>query len=54
MVKELTADQVRLKCDPSMFNCEFTRDLSPYEGIIGQGPARQQRNSKEMGIDCLR
>jgi len=39
MVKELTADQVRLKCDPSMFSCDSTRDLSPYEGIIGQDRA---------------
>lgn len=39
MVKELTADQVRLKCDPSLFSCDSTHDLEPYEGIIGQDRA---------------
>ncbi|MBN1804194.1 MAG: AAA family ATPase, partial [Sedimentisphaerales bacterium] len=41
MAKELTADQVRLKCNPAMFNCASTGDLTPYEGIIGQDRALQ-------------
>ena len=39
MVKELKAEQVRLKCNPSMFKCDSTSDLDPYEGIIGQDRA---------------
>lgn len=39
MVIELTADQVRLKCDPAMFNCNATHELQPYQGIIGQDRA---------------
>jgi lon-related putative ATP-dependent protease len=41
MVRELMAEQVRIKCDPAMFNCESTRNLEPYEGIIGQDRALQ-------------
>ncbi len=41
MVKELTASQVRIKCDPALFNCESTRNLEPHEGIIGQDRALQ-------------
>ena len=39
MVKELKAEQVRITCNPTMFNCESTIDLNPYEGIIGQDRA---------------
>jgi len=39
MVKELKAEQVRLKCNPAMFKCDSTGDLAPYEGIIGQDRA---------------
>jgi lon-related putative ATP-dependent protease len=39
MVKEFKAEQVRLKCNPSMFKCDSTSDLDPYEGIIGQDRA---------------
>ena len=39
MVKELKADQVRLKCNPAMFKCDSTGDLNPFEGIIGQDRA---------------
>lgn len=39
MVRELTAEQVRLKCNPSVLKCESTHDLDPYEGIIGQDRA---------------
>ncbi len=39
MSKELTAEQVRLRCDPSLFKCESTSELEPKEGIIGQDRA---------------
>ena len=39
MVKELSADQVRKKCDPSLFKCSSTEELKPQESIIGQDRA---------------
>jgi lon-related putative ATP-dependent protease len=39
MVKELAAEQVRLRCDPSLFHCNSTADLKPIAGIIGQDRA---------------
>ena len=39
MVKELSAEQVRKKCDPSLFKCSSTEDLKPQESIIGQDRA---------------
>lgn len=39
MLKELTAEQVRHRCDPSLFNCDSTAELKPIEGIIGQDRA---------------
>jgi len=39
MVKELTAEQVRLQCPPTMFNCNSTEELKPKDGIIGQARA---------------
>lgn len=39
MLKELTAGQVRLVCDPRSFKCESTETLDPYQGIIGQDRA---------------
>jgi len=39
MVKELTAEQVRTRCDPELFNCDSTADLNPLQGIIGQDRA---------------
>ena len=39
MAKELTAEQVRLKCDPTLFQCNSTEELAPTEGIIGQDRA---------------
>jgi lon-related putative ATP-dependent protease len=41
MAKELTTEQVRLRCNPALFSCESTNDLDPYEGIIGQDRALQ-------------
>lgn len=39
MPKELTTEQVRLRCDPSAFQCNTTEELKPIEGIIGQDRA---------------
>ncbi len=44
MPDELTASQVRVKCDPGLFNCNSTRDLRPVEGIIGQDRALSALN----------
>jgi lon-related putative ATP-dependent protease len=39
MPKELSAEQVRKRCDPSSFDCDSTEELEPFEGIIGQDRA---------------
>ncbi|NQT31051.1 MAG: AAA family ATPase [Deltaproteobacteria bacterium] len=39
MVKELTAEQVRLQCTPTVFKCDSTEELRPKDGIIGQDRA---------------
>jgi lon-related putative ATP-dependent protease len=39
MLKELTAEQVRQRCDPAVFQCNSTAQLEPMEGIIGQDRA---------------
>jgi len=39
MPEELTAEQVRQRCDPTLFGCNSTSDLEPKEGIIGQDRA---------------
>ncbi|MFC2005692.1 Lon protease family protein [Chloroflexota bacterium] len=39
MLKELTAEQVRQRCDPNLFKCNSTEELAPVEGIIGQDRA---------------
>jgi lon-related putative ATP-dependent protease len=44
MPEELTASQVRVKCDPGLFNCNSTQDLKPVEGIIGQDRALSALN----------
>ncbi len=44
MPEELRAEQVRHRCDPAMFNCDSTVDLSPMEGIIGQERALSALN----------
>jgi lon-related putative ATP-dependent protease len=36
MPVELTAEQVRERCDPNLFECESTADLKPADSIIGQ------------------
>jgi lon-related putative ATP-dependent protease len=39
MPKELTAAQVRRRCDPAIFECNSTEDIKPSETIIGQDRA---------------
>ncbi len=39
MPREITAKQARKKCDPSLFDCTSTRDLTPIKSIIGQDRA---------------
>ncbi len=39
MTKELTAEQVRQRCDPALFECNSTSELEPLAGLIGQDRA---------------
>ena len=39
MPQELTAEQVRARCDPTLFQCDSTADMIPMSGIIGQDRA---------------
>ena len=39
MANELSAEQVRKRCNPSVFNCNSTEELEPIESIIGQDRA---------------
>ena len=39
MASELSAEQVRKRCDPSVLNCDSTEELEPLERIIGQDRA---------------
>ncbi|HEY32361.1 MAG TPA: AAA family ATPase [Dehalococcoidia bacterium] len=36
MPVELTAEQVRERCDPNLFECDSTAELTPADSIIGQ------------------
>jgi len=36
MLMELSHERLRKECDPRIFRCETTEDISPLEGIIGQ------------------
>ena len=36
MINELTAEKLRMKCDPNFIRCETTQELVPLEEIIGQ------------------
>ena len=36
MPVELTAEQVRERCDPNLFECDSTAELKPTDSIIGQ------------------
>lgn len=50
MPKELTAEQVRLKCNPGQFNCNSTAELKPKGGIIGQHRAL---SALKFGLSCI-
>jgi len=39
MVRELSHEQVRWTCDPQIFHCDSTAQLTPLTGIIGQDRA---------------
>ena len=39
MSEELSADQVRKRCAPSVFDCASTEELEPIQSIIGQDRA---------------
>ncbi len=39
MPTELSAEQVRRRCDPAAFDCNSTEELEPMETIIGQDRA---------------
>jgi len=39
MSRELSTEQVRKRCDPSLFNCNSTEELEPVVAIIGQDRA---------------
>ncbi len=39
MANELSPEQIRKRCDPSVFNCNSTEELEPIESIIGQDRA---------------
>ncbi|MFH1169694.1 MAG: ATP-binding protein [Chloroflexota bacterium] len=51
MVKELTAEQVRRRCDPALFHCDSTEELVPAEGIIGQDRAL---SALKFGLNILK
>ena len=44
MPRELSAEEVRQKCNPAIFGCESTKELEPLEGIIGQDRALSALN----------
>jgi len=51
MSKELTAEQVSLKCDPELFQCRSTGELAPKSGIIGQDRAL---SALKFGLNCVK
>ena len=51
MPNELTAEQVRLRCDPALFGCNSTDDLEPVQGIIGQDRAL---SALKFGLNILK
>ena len=51
MSKELTAEQVRQRCDPTLFKCNSTEELEPIEGIIGQDRAL---SALKFGLNILK
>jgi len=51
MLKELTAEQVRQRCDPTLFGCNSTKELEPTDGIIGQDRAL---SALKFGLNIVR
>ena len=51
MPKELTAEQVRQRCDPTLFHCNSTEELKPMESIIGQDRAL---SALKFGLNILK
>ncbi|UCC28669.1 MAG: AAA family ATPase, partial [Candidatus Bathyarchaeota archaeon] len=39
MTKELSVENLRRRAEPSGLHCKTTEELTPLEGIIGQGRA---------------
>ena len=51
MPKELSVEQVRKRCAPSVFDCNSTEELEPKEGIIGQDRAL---SALKFGLNILK
>jgi lon-related putative ATP-dependent protease len=51
MPKELTAERVRERCNPAMFQCNSTEELEPVQGIIGQDRAL---SALKFGLNILK
>ena len=45
-----SAQELRWKCDPAMFDFQTTADIDPAEGVLGQTTAQE---ALEFGIRCL-
>ncbi|MFH0847445.1 MAG: ATP-binding protein [Chloroflexota bacterium] len=48
MPKELSPQEVRWVCEPTMFGCDSTRELAPVAGILGQDRAL---SALELGLN---
>ncbi|MDD5082418.1 MAG: AAA family ATPase [Dehalococcoidales bacterium] len=51
MIRELTADEARERCDPGLFECDSTAELAPMDGIIGQDRAI---SALKFGLNILK
>jgi len=51
MPKELSAEQVRRRCDPAIFKCNSTEELKPQQNIIGQDRAL---SALKLGLNILK
>ena len=38
-IKELTYKDLKKECDPAFFKFKTTRELDPFDGVIGQSRA---------------
>ncbi|MEM2876410.1 MAG: Lon-like protease helical domain-containing protein, partial [Candidatus Bathyarchaeia archaeon] len=54
-LSELSADKLRVECDPKLIRCKTTEEIPPLEGIIGQDRAVKALmfglNIKERGFN---